>query len=303
MEYIKCVLCNEDDTVMLFKCSDLRYSTSNESFTLVKCNKCGLVYINPRPEKIAIDKYYSDNYRPRKTLDAESLKRRIKKYTNKYIALRMENPWYIDIPPGANVLDIGCGSGELLMRLEELGCNAYGIDVDEITSNHLRKEMNLNVTTCDIDDGCSFQDNFFDVIIMRHSLEHVHDPVKVIQEVKRIMKLNGELIIGIPNIESVMARLTGEYWTDLDIPRHLFHFNPSTISRLLARSGFSVEKIHHEFKVMNKGNIRKWISAKSLSYFIGLRPIVTMMGKLGSLCHKGEWIIVKARKEGAIICD
>lgn len=303
MEYINCILCKEDNMVTVLKGTDLRYSTSNESFNIVRCKKCGLVFINPRPEKTEIGKYYPDNYRTRKTLNAESLKKRIKKYENRFIALRINNPWYMDIPPGANVLDIGCGSGELLMKLNELGCNAYGIDVDEITSKYLCEEMKFNVTTCDIDDGSSFEEDFFDVVIMRHSLEHVHDPVKVMREVRRIIKTNGELIIGVPNIGSIIAKLTGEYWADLDIPRHLFHFNPQTISALLINSGFSVEKIFHEFKVMNRSNIKRWISAKSLSFFTGLRPVVTLTGKIASMFHKGEWIVVKARKEGTIICD
>ncbi len=296
MEYINCILCNRDDTEKILTGKDFRYGTSDGMFTIVRCKKCKLAYINPRPTKDEIIRHYPHNYKTRERLKKPALiENRLKQYKTKRNALFSKNPWHTDLPIGSTVLDIGCGSGDLLLRLKELSCNAYGIDVDEITSKYLRETMNLNVINCDIDNGTRFQADLFDVVVMRHSLEHTHNPVNVIHEVGRIMKSGGLLVIGVPNIDSFVSKITREKWRDLDIPRHLFHFNPLTISALLYKNGFSIESIHHELKV-SRDSLKDWMVTIPLPFFLLKKPLKIIIGIIFSMLHKGEWIVVKARK-------
>lgn len=295
MEYINCILCNKDNTETILTVKDFRYKTSDETFTIVRCRKCKLVYLNPRPSKDTISKYYPDNYRTRKMLKTELIESKIKTFRTKRKALFFKHPWYLEFPAGTNVIDIGCGSGELLLRLKELSCNAYGIDIDDTTSKFLREVMSLNVTTWDIDDGIPFPDDFFDVIIMRHSLEHIYNPVHVLHEIRRALKPDGLLLIGVPNIDSFVSKITGIYWGDLDVPRHLFHFSPSTISTLLNEAGFSIEKFHHEMRA-RRISIERRIAAIPLPTFRIPKPFMNIMGKILALLRKGERIVVLAKK-------
>jgi SAM-dependent methyltransferase len=297
VEYVKCILCDQDKQETILNAEDLRYKTSEEFFTLVRCTVCGLVFINPRPAKDEMAQYYPGEYRPRKTIETLQRERRKKKYSRERNYYFFRNPWYIDFPAGSKVLDIGCGSGELMLLLEQLRCETYGIDVDDITGTYLRDTLNLNVETRDIDNGSPFRDEFFDNVIMRHSLEHFHNPLRVLQEVKRIMKPEGLLIIGVPNLDSVVAKLTGTYWKDLDIPRHLFHFTPVTIDALVRRAGFSLQKISHEMKV-SRESLKRKIPSRFLSVLFRSRPVMSAAGITLSLFRRGEWIVVKARKEG-----
>lgn len=289
------IICNEDNTEIFLRGKDLRYHTSDEIFNLVKCKKCGFVYLNPRPSKREIDKYYPKNYRTRQTLDLSSINRRIKKYRIKRNYVIFENPWYMNFPEGSKILDIGCGSGELLLRLKELKCDGYGIDIDEVTSNYL-KEKGLNVINHDADKGLPFSDETFDAVIMRHSIEHFHNPLNVLKEVKRVLKSEGLLIIGIPNINSFTAKISKDLWGDLDLPRHLFHFTPATITKLLKTLNFSVDKIYHESKIS-----RKTISAltKGLPFLTILRikSIIKLLGFAFMVFRGGEWIVIKAHKK------
>lgn len=297
MEYINCILCKEDNTETILTVKDFRYKTSDETFTIVRCKKCKLVYLNPRPSKDTISKYYPDNYRTRKMLKTELIESKIKTFRTKRKALFFKNPWYLEFPPGTNVMDIGCGSGELLLRLKELSCNPYGIDIDDTASKFLREVMSLLVITWDIDNGIPFTDDFFDVIIMRHSLEHVYNPVHVLHEIRRALKPGGLLLIGVPNIDSFVSKITGIYWGDLDVPRHLFHFSPHTISILLINTGFSfsIDKIHHEMK-LRRISIERWIAAAYLPNFRIPKSLTSIIGKLFAIFHRGERIVVIAKK-------
>lgn len=151
--------------------------------------------------------------------------------------------------------------------MKELDCNAYGIDVDEVTNTYLRETMHLNTINCDIDNGTSFPSDFFDFIIMRHSLEHVYNPVKVLQEVRRILKSDGSLIIGVHN----------------------------TINTLLRNSGFSIENIHHELRV-RRISLERWLAASSLLPFRIPKFLMSITGKILAIFRKGERIVVLARK-------
>lgn len=295
MEHIRCIVCERDDTSRILSGHDSRYGVSNEVFIVVRCNVCGLVYVNPRPAKDEIARYYPPNYRTKDTVQSPaSVERRMRKYAAKRDAWFFTNPWHLDLSSEMKVLDIGCGAGEFLARAKALGCDAYGVDIDEGTSTFLRETLHLNVMQCDIDAGTPFQDNLFDVVVMRHSLEHAHNPLNALREVRRIMKQTGLLVIGVPNIESLVSKITREKWKDLDIPRHLFHFSPSTLQDLVDKAGLSVECLHHEFKV-SKDSLRDWMGAGPLQSFLSSNPVRRVGGVLLSLLRRGEWIVVKAR--------
>lgn len=292
MENITCVLCDADNTEKVIDARDIRYRTTDESFSLVRCRNCGLVYVNPRPEKERIEGYYPQNYRTHNTIKSpEYIKSRMEKYrAPKRLAL-FRNPWYMDWPTGATVLDIGCGAGELLLRLKEIGCRAFGIDVDPQTSAAL-KGLKFEVITCDIDGGTPYEQAFFDVVVMRHSLEHVYNPVRVLKEVRRILKPDGFLVIGVPNIDSTVFRLTKQQWEDLDVPRHLFHFTPSTLTAILQKAGFGLKDISYEFKVSRKSLKRSF--EKTVFRSLLAKPLLRLWGIILGLLHKGEWVVVRA---------
>lgn len=85
----------------------------------------------------------------------------------------------------------------------------------------------------------SLESGHFDVVTLWHVLEHVHDLQSTIADLKRIMKKDSILIIAVPNHHSWDAKHYKEYWAAYDVPRHLYHFNPSTMHQLLVRHGFS----------------------------------------------------------------
>jgi SAM-dependent methyltransferase len=82
----------------------------------------------------------------------------------------------------------------------------------------------------------------FDLVRLSFTLEHVHDPLKTLQTVRNALKPQGCAHIAIPNVRSVVARLFGTYWYDLDIPRHLYWFTPSSFDILCERANLHIVK-------------------------------------------------------------
>jgi len=233
MEYVNCICCNEDSTKILFEVKD----ENHEVFNIVKCRNCGLVFLNPRPTKQEIKNYYPSNYYTHK-IKIEQPNLRSKIYGN-YIRLfgnLMDWPEALKDLPKGNVLDVGCGNGKLLKELKEKGWETYGVDVDPLATKQARK-LGLNVFTGELHE-VEIPKDYFDVVIMKHSLEHMHNPLQILKEYHRILKPDGTLIIEVPNIKSTEAKIFREQWKELDIPRHLYHFSPYTLASLLNKANF-----------------------------------------------------------------
>lgn len=136
------------------------------------------------------------------------------------------------------ILDVGCGLGDTLALLQSLGWNAYGLDIDATAIDEARKRGLKHVSVGTYKNVATYPDNFFDTIRLYHVIEHLEEPELCLRLAYKKVKPGGEVIIGTPNGESLVARLAGTYWLHLDAPRHLFLFSPQTLGALLARSRF-----------------------------------------------------------------
>lgn len=123
-----------------------------------------------------------------------------------------------------------------------MGYETYGIELNKKAVQWARDMLGLNVFSGTLLNN-RFPSEFFDIVNFSHVFEHLHDPIETLQEVYRILKFGGVVMIDIPNNESLERRIFGEYWGGWDPPRHLFHFSPRTIKKVLQKSKFVVEKI------------------------------------------------------------
>ena len=116
-----------------------------------------------------------------------------------------------------------------------------GVEISSVASERAN-ELTLNVFCGQLSDA-HFPDRYFDVVTMWQCTEHLYDPKSVLDEINRILKDDGLLLMGVPNIDGFEFFIFNHNWPPIEIPRHLYHFSPSTITTLLTRTGFSVEKI------------------------------------------------------------
>ena len=142
------------------------------------------------------------------------------------------------------VLDIGCGDGKLLVALAARGFTGTGVELNSRVQERLPPGSDVQVCVGTLAQA-AFPDASFRVVVLRHVLEHLRDPLAVLTEVRRIIEPGGGLVIAVPNLASWQARLTRDRWFHLDLPRHLFHFTPQALAIALARTGFRVTRLSH----------------------------------------------------------
>ena len=82
-------------------------------------------------------------------------------------------------------------------------------------------------------------------MVIWHALEHFEDPAPALERVRGWVRDGGGLIVAVPNLDSIQARIGGDRWFHQDVPRHRTHLTPAGAGALLARTGFEVERVRH----------------------------------------------------------
>jgi len=136
------------------------------------------------------------------------------------------------------LLDIGCGNGEFLRTMVNMGaaCELVGIETGEAGCRAAQR-IGLDVRCTDLPEA-GFPDAHFDLVTMWGVLEHVHDPLATLREVRRVLRPDGQVAIIVPNFACRERRMFGARWYHVAVPWHLFHFDPTTLRRLLTAAGF-----------------------------------------------------------------
>lgn len=246
MEHMKCLVCDADSPQVLYSGYDRLLGLPGE-FTVVKCSNCGFVYLNPRPSEREMEKYYPEEYYSfqRWTEDVGSLRTHYRKI--KWKSLSRINPTRISgVPPfveRGKILDFGCGSGEVLNILKKVGWETYGVEINEKAAEYARSK-GLKVFDQDLR-SIRFPDDYFDVVRMRSVLEHLHQAPMILEEIYRILKRQGRLLLIVPNIDSLEFKIFRSKWYPLDIPRHIYHFSSKSLIALLKEYCFKVEKLRY----------------------------------------------------------
>ncbi len=138
---------------------------------------------------------------------------------------------------GLRVLDVGCGRGVLLHGFLEEGVEALGIERGGAGFEEIQ-----GIEALSLDDLVA-SGRTFDVIVIWHVLEHLHEPQDSLVKCRQLLADGGSLFIEVPNFGSLQAKLFRARWFHLDLPRHLFHFTPASLLLILNKAGFSVESV------------------------------------------------------------
>jgi len=234
----ECPVCKHPAYKNLMICKD--HLVSEESFALVECMKCGLVYTNPRPEEGSLHKYYqSDNYISH-TSKGNNLTNILYKIA-RYFTKRSKYKLVTSYQKTGKILDYGCGTGDLLKFFKDKGWETIGIEPDP-TARKIAEESN-ELTVVENLKQLPAKEKY-DVIMLWHVMEHISDLKSTARKIVKHLDDNGTLIIAVPNHESYDAKHYKEHWAAYDVPRHLYHFNQLNIKELFKKMKVKLKKVH-----------------------------------------------------------
>ena len=307
MEYVNCTLCDRDDVQVLFKKRD-KFGITDDEFNVVECQRCRLLYVNPRPTQEEIRKYYPETYSWKETLAGHSfLTKGVRKLEKAYrYHLLKDEVAKVQKFTGrtfGKVLDIGCGTGDRLDVFRRIGFETYGVETSD-SADYAKEYLKLNVWKGDLF-SAHFREDFFDLVTMYNVLEHTHNPMEVCKEAYRILKGDGFLIIQVPNKDSIQGKLFKKRWAAFDVPRDLYYFGCETICSLLRKVGFHVFKVDHFMNWWHPPTLvvslfpnldpqKAWQAEEKRNssimkklFWIGWTLILSPLTKLESLMEKG----------------
>ena len=238
METVPCPISGSADFTPWLKVPDRFDPSGKEQWSLLRSNASGLIMLNPRPDSAEIAHHYprelydphlhqqnSSTFSSKAYLAARAL---LLRYRGRLILQETSKP-----RQQVRVLEIGCSTGDLLNYFHlKKGIplsNLAGVESDAEAASHAQQVYNLKVSRSLPDAS----DSKFECIVLWHTLEHIHAINETLDHVAEHLAPDGVLIIALPNPESYDAKHYRENWIAWDAPRHLFHFMPGTLEKLL----------------------------------------------------------------------
>lgn len=248
---VNCNNCGADDGEFITYGVEHEYdNTTDDRFTVVRCRRCGLLYLNPRPDvselkTIYPDEYYAYNLHKQ---SVESDNRRSPLFqARKYVYLSRLRKALSLCPPAKElaVLDIGCADGRALnwyRQLEDFKVSTYGVDFDEAAVAKAR-EAGHHIYLGRFEEA-DLPSDMFDLTVATHVIEHVADPKAFARRAFEVLKPGGIFLCETPNAASWDAKaFHSQHWGGYHFPRHWVFYTPQSIRALASEIGFELVRI------------------------------------------------------------
>lgn len=237
-DHVSCALCGSWTRKLLYGLGKTQ---------TVEC-ECGFRYVTPQLSDRALSDYYRNFYeldnsdfeghRHDMFEDPEERRRKIQ---DRHVEIELTNRF----TKTGKVLDIGCGPGlyfEGLNGEQEL----YAVEASPSAARYVRERFSAKVQITAVENA-EFDNESFDVINLTYVIEHLKDPLKVMQKVTRWLRPGGLFLASSPNWDSPMARVFREFFRLNDPNQHIALWTPTTVARLLSRCELTLESIHYPY--------------------------------------------------------
>ncbi|MDH7461444.1 class I SAM-dependent methyltransferase [Chitinophagaceae bacterium 26-R-25] len=239
--YTACPCCGSSNIKEVLKAED--FTVSHEKFAIWECGDCTLRFTQDIPDGPSVGAYYkSENYISHSDTKeglVNSLYHKVRQRTLKAKHTLVQKVTGLKT---GKLLDLGAGTGAFLSFMNTNQWDVVGLEPDDVARAKAKELYNLDLRSAD--QLFQLPSGNFDVITMWHVLEHVHELHPYIEQLHKLLKKNGKLIIAVPNYTSYDASVYKEYWAAYDVPRHLYHFSPASIKKLVSQHGMKVESEH-----------------------------------------------------------
>jgi len=271
LEFVhNCPYCGSSNRILAHKdVQDWAFYCAAGKWTYWECDGCNTLYLDPRPTKKSIGAAYNVYYTHHKSIKTKlisGIKQRLRNLCfyawydlelaprfklNRffYPLLRiLKNsgaepfiPMCLSALPKGALLDVGCGSGELLDVARQLGWNAQGIELDHKAV--ITARLSGHRVTEGTYDLLEQYNNEFDCVVCSHVLEHIHEPLELLKLISKVLKKGGTLLLAVPNSKSFVRSIMKENWRGLEAPRHLVMPTIGALLTALHEYGLKLEQL------------------------------------------------------------
>lgn len=228
-------MCRAPATAFLERTHDLHYGIDG-TWRYQRCTDCRVVFLNPAPTAEFLAGAYDDSYYSYQDFAMPPAWR---VWVRRLFGF---NPGTTGDPPferPGKVLDIGCGSGQFLYRMQQQGWETHGVELSARAAEIGNTKHGLNIHAGTLL-SADLAPASFDYIRLNHSFEHLLDPRETLGRIHELLAPEGRLFIGVPNVDGWQARAFGRYWWNLGPPVHPFNYSRVTLHRLLSEHGFEM---------------------------------------------------------------
>ncbi|WZO98107.1 class I SAM-dependent methyltransferase [Isosphaeraceae bacterium EP7] len=268
-----CDLCSSDDFTVVFKAGEAQNSQ------IVKCNKCGLMYSNPRakdPDCVEIE-----NYDPEFTRKvAESQRPRYEKEKLQVRDYAATKAYFNEIYPKRGVvLEVGCGMGFMLDYYRQDGWEVRGVEPNKGFCQYIDEEMKIDVVPKILEEA-NIPDATADIVILLHVIEHVPSPTATLSEIFRVLKPGGHLLMETPRYDSLTFKMLGRRERSVSCNGHIYFFTTDTLRKEAEKAGFESVKLQLVGRSLSMERLL-WnigVMSKSDKVQAGLTKLSTMLG-------------------------
>lgn len=224
---------------------DTRFGISR-SYSILKCNKCGLEQTYPRPSEEELKNLYEENYNYVGDRAGENgFYSKIRSLFHRSclwkVWLKIDGDISFHEHKGkGRLLDLGCNEGTSLNFYKLNGYDVEGLELNARAAEVARSK-GFRIHPGSIENFLPLQK--YDVVVLSNVLEHSLAPRQMLDHVHRILKPSGQLWISCPNSKSFFRELFGKYWINWHVPFHITHFSENTLTEVLRQSGFTTKHI------------------------------------------------------------
>ena len=238
--YTACPACGATAIQKVLSAKD--YTVSQREFEIWECIRCTLRFTQQAPSAEVIGPYYkSDNYISHSDTRQGIVNRLYHIVRRRTLKTKQS---LIESVSGAKtgwLLDVGAGTGAFLHHMKEQGWQVDGLEPDPAARERAASQYQLNLLPPE--HLWQLPEGSMDIITLWHVLEHVHRLQDYMQQLKKLLKPRGHLLIAVPNYTSRDAAKYGAAWAAYDVPRHLYHFSPEAMKQLIQKHGLRLKAI------------------------------------------------------------
>ncbi len=294
-----CIVCRSEEFRMQYDAmADYEYGLPCPPLKIIRCAGCGLLRLEPMPKQDELASFYpKEDYA---NISSDKSGSRIRAALIAHYNRNMLKFYDSVIGPEANILDVGCSDGELIGLLSSYreGWDAMGVELTKEAVAAGRK-LGRNIIHSVLETA-ELPEDYFDLVIMNHLIEHVPNPRELLEKTYRLLKLGGKIYIETPNSSCLDFRIFGKFWGGLHYPRHTYLFSPQTLEMLLASTHFSVKRVEQTLNIfgwalglqnyiVSRWNIRTskgraWFYPFLMLFFL---PVVMIQKAVGNTAAMG----------------